>query len=82
MPQKPKQVMTPEKRRDYIVQNGAELAGVIGLNNVTPKLVSSVCKINTSVSTIRFYFKSGEKLREAIAKSGHASDDVKSQSVS
>lgn len=77
MKHKPRKVMTADERKEYILQNGARLAGQIGLENVTAKLVSAVCDVNTSVPIIRHYFNNQRILQNAIAKSAYASKDVK-----
>lgn len=69
MSDKPRQIMPSEKRREYILENGAALAKQISLENVNPRLVSAFCKINTSVATVRFYFNNADVLRKEIAKS-------------
>lgn len=69
MKPKPRQIMTAETRREYILENGAALAKQIGIENVTPKLVSAFCKINTSLGTVRFYFNNSKVLRNQIEKS-------------
>nr|DAF77122.1 MAG TPA: MBDR REGULATOR, TETR FAMILY [Caudoviricetes sp.] len=79
MKQKPRKVMSADERKEYILENGARLADQIGLNNVTAKLISAVCDVNTSIPTIRHYFNSKRILQNAIAKSAHASKDVKAQ---
>jgi hypothetical protein len=66
MKQKPRKVMSADERKEYILENGARLADQIGLNNVTAKLISAVCDVNRI-------------LQNAIAKSAHASKDVKAQ---
>lgn len=79
MKTKPRKVMSADERKEYILENGARLADVIGLDNVTAKLVSQVCPVNTSVMTIRHYFNNQRILQNAIAKSSYASRDVKAQ---
>lgn len=66
---KPRQNMPSNKRRDYILENGAKLATQIGVENVNPRLVSAICPISTSIATIRLYFKSSKNLRDQIKKS-------------
>lgn len=79
MKTKPRKVMSADERKDYILENGARLASVIGLENVTAKLVARVCDVNTSVMTIRHYYNNQRILQEAIAKSAFASKDVKAE---
>ncbi|QBQ72069.1 homeobox-like domain superfamily protein [Agrobacterium phage Milano] len=79
MKKKPRKVMSADERKEYILLNGAKLADQVGLNNVTAKLVSAVCDVNTSVMTIRHYFNNQRILQEAIAKSAYASKDVKAE---
>ncbi|QIW87545.1 hypothetical protein Ab1vBOLIVR4_gp28 [Agrobacterium phage OLIVR4] len=74
MAKKPRKVMSADERKDYILENGARLAEVIGLENVTAKLVSRVCEINTSAMTIRHYFNNNRILQKEIA-----SRDTKAQ---
>jgi len=66
---KPQQKMSGNERRAYILENGAKLADVIGLDNVTAKLVAGCCPIRTSIYTVRFYFNNTGILRDAIKKS-------------
>ena len=68
--------LTEKQRRAIIVQAGVEVALDIGLVNVTYNNVAEKCSAQTSVGTIRAYFKTKASLWRSITKH---SDELRAQ---
>lgn len=73
--------LTAEQRHSVILSTGIIIANRDGLIKVTPQAIADECFVQTSIGTVKFYFRRHRDLWRAIAMHNDASKAVKSEAI-
>lgn len=57
--------LTPDERRELIIESARQIADAVGIHFVTHRSVALNCDVPTSQATVRAYFPSKAALKEA-----------------